>query len=332
VLPTFFIHFSFHAAAYIENGLPLAKLGSSLESSFGFVKTGSILITVKDSGHGISAEDQKHLFKEGIQFRANQLQAGGGSGLGLWISKGVVELHRGSLTAFSEGEGKGTSFSLELPVGYLNNPEQLRKLSSVSDFEDISFRETELKDDDSCSALSSSVTSNKNPVKRAVVETILCVDDSTASRKVTVRMLKHLGYECYEAVDGANGIETFRSLTENGIVIDAILMDFEMPNMNGPDATKELKRLGCNSAIIGLTGNVLPGDRQVFFDNGAFEVLSKPLSIERLQVAFAACARSSFSRSMSQTSSRENTSSISPTTVSRGNSLAQAIEPSSEQI
>ena len=309
-------------------------MGSSIENSFSFVKTGSILITVKDSGHGISLEDQKHLFKEGIQFRANQLQAGGGSGLGLWISKGVVELHHGSLSAFSEGEGKGTTFFLELPVGYLNGPIQLHQVSSISEYEDIAFSDVEPKEDEdaSCSGLSSSVSGTKNAVKGSV-RTILCVDDSNTSRKVTMRMLRLLGYECYEATDGLNGIEEFKSLTEKGVVIDVILMDFEMPNMNGPDATKELKRLGCTSAIIGLTGNVLPGDRQVFFEHGAFDVLSKPLSIERLQAAFQSCSRLSFSKSMSQTSSRENTS-ISLTTGSRGNSLplVPPIPESFEQI
>ncbi|KAJ1406638.1 histidine kinase-like ATPase, partial [Ochromonadaceae sp. CCMP2298] len=73
-------------------------------------RAGSLVLTVRDGGAGMSAEDQKNLFREGIQFNANQLQHGGGSGLGLWIAKGVVELHNGLLSAHSDGEGLGSEF------------------------------------------------------------------------------------------------------------------------------------------------------------------------------------------------------------------------------
>ena len=73
---------------------------------------GTLLVSVTDSGAGLSNDNLKYLFKEGVQFNVNQLQAGGGSGLGLWISKGVVDLHAGVLSASSDGIGKeGILFS-----------------------------------------------------------------------------------------------------------------------------------------------------------------------------------------------------------------------------
>ena len=77
---------------------------------------GKLVIEVKDSGAGISVEDQKRLFKEIVQFRPQVLQAGGGSGLGLFITKGLVDIHDGKISVHSEGEGKGTTFRVELPM------------------------------------------------------------------------------------------------------------------------------------------------------------------------------------------------------------------------
>ena len=75
-----------------------------------------MLVSVRDSGVGLSEDNLKQMFREGIQFNANQLQGGQGSGLGLWISKGFVDLHKGSLVASSDGIGRGSKFDMELPV------------------------------------------------------------------------------------------------------------------------------------------------------------------------------------------------------------------------
>jgi signal transduction histidine kinase len=73
-------------------------------------------IEVADSGAGISAQNQTKLFGQYVQFNANNLQEGKGSGLGLWISKGIAELHGGIIGVYSEGENKGSTFYLDLPV------------------------------------------------------------------------------------------------------------------------------------------------------------------------------------------------------------------------
>ena len=71
---------------------------------------GSVTIKVTDSGAGLSKQNLLQLFQEGVQFNASKLQAGGGSGLGLWISKGIVDLHYGLLSATSQGIGFGCTF------------------------------------------------------------------------------------------------------------------------------------------------------------------------------------------------------------------------------
>eukprot|EP01033_Poteriospumella_lacustris_P015717 gene15717-11246_t len=86
------------------------------ESKLGRDLGPAVRISVKDTGAGISPENQKRLFGQYVQFNASKLQQGKGSGLGLWISKSIVEMHGGKIWAHSEGEGKGTTFGIDLPV------------------------------------------------------------------------------------------------------------------------------------------------------------------------------------------------------------------------
>ena len=80
------------------------------------LKEGRLVVEVVDTGAGISPENQKKLFKEIVQFNPEKLQAGGGSGLGLWITKGIVDMHGGRISVHSAGEGHGCTFTVRLPM------------------------------------------------------------------------------------------------------------------------------------------------------------------------------------------------------------------------
>ena len=80
------------------------------------VHTGWLVLELTDDGAGISPENQTRLFKEVVQFHPEKLQGGGGSGLGTMISKGIVELHGGSISVYSEGEGFGSTLTVRLPM------------------------------------------------------------------------------------------------------------------------------------------------------------------------------------------------------------------------
>ena len=116
-----------------------------------------------------------------------------------------------------------------------------------------------------------------------VVRSVLVVDDSGPSRKVLCRLLRNAGYTCYEAADGEDCVTKMVQFTQDGQAIDMVFMDFEMPKMNGPDATQALRDMGVTIPIIGVTGNVLPADKEYFLNHGANAVLHKPLSIEQLK-------------------------------------------------
>jgi signal transduction histidine kinase len=104
-------------ASHVKNGLPKAQpLIVEGEVACTHPRAGSFRLSVKDSGVGLSEEQLQLLFTEGVQFDANKLQHGGGSGLGLCIAKGIVDQHNGSIWVESEGHGHGTAFVIELPL------------------------------------------------------------------------------------------------------------------------------------------------------------------------------------------------------------------------
>jgi CheY-like chemotaxis protein len=103
------------------------------------------------------------------------------------------------------------------------------------------------------------------------------VDDSIPNRKILCRLLVNGGFICTQAENGKIGLDL---TTENLDNFDIILMDFEMPVMDGPSATKAIRAAGYKRPIVGITGNVLESDKRIFLDAGASEVLYKPLTLK----------------------------------------------------
>eukprot|EP00977_Amphora_coffeiformis_P023630 scaffold13866_cov175-Amphora_coffeaeformis.AAC.1 len=241
-------------------------------------RSGSIQISVMDSGVGLSSEQLDQLFNEGVQFDANKLQHGGGSGLGLNIAKGIVEQHGGTILAESEGLGKGTTFTVELPM-----------------FEFFSEIDVQGGPSDKMLEMTTCTTSSlTDPSDNADGDFqprhILVVEDSDSSRKMLIRLLERSGHSCIPAANGQDAREIVRSdmqdaqkSADNHTPIDTILMDFEMPLLRGPDATKQIRQLGFIGTILGVTGNVLSEDIDFFIESGADEVLPKPISMKCLQ-------------------------------------------------
>jgi CheY-like chemotaxis protein len=112
---------------------------------------------------------------------------------------------------------------------------------------------------------------------------ILTVDDALMSRKMVHRGLKVRGYtDIEEAEDGLIAIEKYNESVMNGKPFDVILMDYQMPNLDGPSATKHIIELGFHGIILGLTGNALPVDIEYFIKCGAKKVFLKPVDMDIL--------------------------------------------------
>ena len=258
-----------------------------------FPRCGSLQIDIIDQGPGIGREEMARLFREGVQFNPNQLQAGQGSGLGLWISKGIIELHLGRLSAHSEGLGKGSTFSIEIPL--FESPqktseyhllEQDLELGNVSD-EPASSDAPSQMEMSSILDLGPNVASTPISVKEFSLQRILIVDDTATNRKIVHRILKRDGFtDVDEAKDGQECVEMVSCRPPSEPWYDLILMDYEMPRMSGPTATSRLRELGYSMPIIGVTGNILNADVTYFLESGANSVLPKPVVMKDLYEAY----------------------------------------------
>ena len=237
------------------------KEGEVIIKAFLVQNCSRIRFEVHDTGAGISKEDRKKLFKEVVQFNAAELQNGQGSGLGLYLSQHIIDMHGGSIGVNLEWEGKGSIFYLELPVSDHQESNKIaRKLSFIyhSDHQDLI-------------ALA--------PKARKL--RLLIVDDATLCRKFHRRMLGVFNAECLEACDGKEAVEMVRESIKNSTPFDAILMDSNMPFMSGYEATELIRALGYTGKIFGVTGNAFQSDIDQFIAHGADEVVVKPVSIDK---------------------------------------------------
>jgi CheY-like chemotaxis protein len=261
-------------AIYVPNTTESAEEHFELEEGqmfTGFHK-GSLHVRVVDSGAGMSPDQVEKLFQDGVQFNANELQAGGGSGLGLFIAKGIVLQHDGTLSATSDGIGQGTTFEMTLPLWDITS-------DGNDEIYDVELGVTPHNED------TATVTPTAISFRMAKSKLkILVVDDVKSNRKLLRRILENKGHECFEAEDGVECMELLEANDAGETSFDSILLDYEMPRMDGPTTAKEIRctLVDDDINIIGVTGNVLPDDVQFFLNCGANAVLSKPVKIKEL--------------------------------------------------
>ena len=221
-------------------------------------------------------------------------------------------MHGGSISVYSAGVGRGSSFTVEIDMQRLMlepHPSLVHQSlfagrhsndiedSSVSEEKTSSRRHIDnLQSEHHMGNVSrSSFTSaslvmdvTRRPTENNAVITssqtssltILVVDDSTLNRKLLCKLLCSAGYTCVEASDGLIALEMVKTRISDCAgpreEYHAILMDFVMPNMDGPTATKAIRHLGYRGPIFGVTGNALDSDVNYFVRSGANGVLAKP--------------------------------------------------------
>ncbi|CAB9509553.1 sensor kinase/phosphatase LuxQ [Seminavis robusta] len=274
-------------AAHIPGGLPnavpilLSKKGEGGEPIFSskYPRAGSIQITVKDSGIGLTKEQLKLLFTEGVQFDANRLQHGGGSGLGLTIAKGIVEQHSGTLRADSEGQGHGTMFIIELPLYELSTEE----MKSGRENKTVPCSQPPASPQTGTTTAGADKQHSTCPGKR-----ILVAEDAVSSLKMLIRLLERAGHSCVGVENGQEAVNAIEEdimdmqMKPGHVPFDTVLMDFEMPILKGPAATRKIRKLGFVGTVVGITGNILSEDVEFFKTHGADEVLPKPITMSRI--------------------------------------------------
>eukprot|EP00549_Striatella_unipunctata_P019166 CAMPEP_0118698364 /NCGR_PEP_ID=MMETSP0800-20121206/15151_1 /TAXON_ID=210618 ORGANISM="Striatella unipunctata, Strain CCMP2910" /NCGR_SAMPLE_ID=MMETSP0800 /ASSEMBLY_ACC=CAM_ASM_000638 /LENGTH=652 /DNA_ID=CAMNT_0006598159 /DNA_START=23 /DNA_END=1982 /DNA_ORIENTATION=- len=238
-----------------------------------FKRSGTVVVSIYDTGAGISSKQIKKLYLSGIdglQFSATDLQAGKGSGLGVHIAKGIMEQHNGTLYAESGGLGRGSSFTITFPLHHIPNKRAQSSILRSSLREAKKLEEEEEKEEEK-------EETQPNPLR------VLVVDDAPSIRKLLCRLLEKRGFVCDQAMDGKQAVDRASESNESKKFYDAILLDYEMPEMNGPEAAKIIRGMDVDVFIVGITGNLMSEDVDYFLSCGANAVLPKPLNMKDLE-------------------------------------------------
>ncbi|MEJ5384161.1 MAG: response regulator [Fimbriimonadales bacterium] len=210
-----------------------------------------VWLGVQDTGIGVPPEKHETLFEAFTQADASTTRKYGGTGLGLAISKKLAELMGGRIGVESE-VGVGSLFYVDLPLPAAQPPQAAP--------------------DEPTDALPEAF-----PDRR-----VLLVEDNEVNRKVATRMLSKLQLEVDIAV---NGLEAVQKATQTAY--DLILMDCQMPEMDGYEATRTLRQQGVQTPIVALTANALEGDREKCLACGMDDYLSKPIQADKLRQTLA---------------------------------------------
>ena len=209
---------------------------------------------IADTGIGMTAEQQARLFQAYSQAETSTARKFGGTGLGLMICRQLVELMGGEIAVESQA-GKGTTFrytTLMLPAIQRGHGEPV-------------------------------VTEISKPASRSgVPKRILVAEDNEINQVVACKFLQKLGYEVEVARNGREALEAAARTP-----YDAILMDCEMPEMDGYDATRAIRQRETGQErhipVIALTGHASADDERVCLDAGMDAVLTKPVTLPALR-------------------------------------------------
>jgi PAS domain S-box-containing protein len=226
----------------IEFGYNL-KMNVSTDSKDSPIETTELEFFVKDTGIGIPKDRQEAIFHRFVQADIADKRASQGSGLGLSITKAYVEMLGGKLWLKSE-EGKGSTFYFTIPY----KSEQQEK----SNTKNIVSAKTE------------------NQIKKLK---ILIAEDDEISEMLITKTVKIFSKEVLKARTGVEAIDVCRINPD----IDLIMMDIKMPEMNGYEATKQIRQFNKDVIIIAQTAYALTGDHEKAIKAGCNEYIPKPI-------------------------------------------------------
>jgi len=234
-------------ANLLSNAIKFTSEGKNIKVKIDY-KDALLNISVNDEGKGIAEDKLEHIFELFSQEDSSTTRMYGGTGLGLTISSALVKLLGGELKVRST-IGVGSKFYFSIPVSIGKEIEEI-----TDDFVDV-------------------ITESKK---------ILLVEDNLANQMFMKVILKKMNFNFEIANDGVEAVERYKQNR-----YDIILMDENMPNKNGIEATKDILNYErennlTHTPIIALTANALKGDRERFLEAGMDEYITKPADKKKL--------------------------------------------------
>jgi len=218
----------------------------------------TVIFRVRDTGQGMTKSQIEKLFEEYVRFNLETNRTIVGVGLGMSITKHLIELMNGSITVESE-PGKGSLFTVSLPQKRMS--QAVCGLELTEKLRNFRFH-------------SNTIAKKMRFIREYMpYGSVLVVDDVESNIFVTKGMLMPYGLKIDSVTSGLDAIERIKS----GNIYDIVFMDHMMPKMDGIEATKILREIGYTHTIVALTANALVGRAEMFMRNGFDGFISKPI-------------------------------------------------------
>ncbi|MCL2759497.1 MAG: ATP-binding protein, partial [Treponema sp.] len=250
-----------NAFKYTDAGKVILSVNS--ESSRKEKDSVILVLSVRDTGHGMTEEQLGKLFEEYSRFNLDKNVTIEGTGLGLSITKRLVNLMNGTLNVESEVE-KGSLFTLRLPQRLVDSDVLGKEVTSNLQQFRINYMTHRKR---------GQITRDPMPYGK-----VLVVDDVETNIYVAMGLMKMYKLQIDTAMSGQEAID----IINKGKIYDIIFMDHMMPEMDGIEAVKHIRNTGYKASIVALTANAVSGQSDIFLRKGFDDFISKPIDIRQL--------------------------------------------------
>ncbi|WP_339676241.1 response regulator [uncultured Gimesia sp.] len=260
----------------IGNAIKFTEVGTiRLDTSFLENPGGEpqVQFTVIDQGIGMTESQMAGLFRPFSQADSSTTRKYGGTGLGLTICKRLADVLGGDISVTSE-MNRGSQFSATVKTGNLDGIELLQELQQHENEFSINFNAS---------------TQSEEQVLSLKGRTVLLAEDGPDNQKLISFILRKSGAEVSVAENGEAALQAAMRSMEIGLLYDVILMDMQMPILDGYGATRRIREQGYPGPIISLTANAMEGDREKCISVGFNEHLTKPIDRRKLVNIIANC-------------------------------------------
>ncbi len=235
----------------VGNAYKFTPSGKSVAVNLAELDDGKFELRVKDTGIGMSKEFAKKIFEAFERERTSTVSGIQGTGLGTAITKSIVDLMGGTIEVVTE-KGKGSEFIVRVAFKIIDKPEVVEVVEEPAKVEEPAQENFSGKK-------------------------ILLVEDIEVNREIAAMMLEQFGFEIFMAVNGQDAVDKAAKTS-----YDLILMDVQMPVMNGYDASQEIRKTGSRVPIIAMTANAMPEDIKRAKEAGMNDHIAKPLDLPKM--------------------------------------------------
>jgi PAS domain S-box-containing protein len=255
-----------NAIKFTERGA--VHLTTRFERSASATEPDRLRFEVRDTGIGMTPEQVASLFRPFTQADASTTRRFGGSGLGLAISKRLANMLGGDIAAQSE-LGVGSTFTATIATG---------ALAGVS-----------MQEDPELPAASCALSARPVAKTAQVQARVLLAEDGPDNQRLIATVLRKAGMQVSVAENGARALELALAAVAEHAPFDLVLMDMQMPVMDGYEATKKLRQAGYEGPVVALTAHAMGNDRQKCLAAGCDDYATKPIRRHELLALIERC-------------------------------------------